>query len=128
MATDAVRPAPPPGNTVVIDRGALDDLLAGICDGGYQLVGPTVHDGAIVYRDVHSAADLPIGWGDEQDGGRYRLRRREDEAVFGSCTLHGCNCGELDAGRTARASSSSKNRLRYLATPSSACVHVSCMP
>ena len=42
-----------------------------------------MHDGAIVYRDVRSAADLPIGWGDEQDGGRYRLRRREDEAVFG---------------------------------------------
>ncbi len=42
-----------------------------------------MHDGAIVYREVRSAADLPIGWGDEQDGGTYRLRRREDEAVFG---------------------------------------------
>jgi hypothetical protein len=83
VATDAVGSAPPPGATVVIDRGALDDLLAGISGQGYQIVGPTVHDGAIVYRDVRSAADLPIGWGDEQDGGRYRLRRREDEAVFG---------------------------------------------
>jgi ferredoxin len=26
---------------------------------------------------------LPIGWTDEQDGGKYRLRRRDDEALFG---------------------------------------------
>ena len=64
------RAAPPAGTTVVIDRGAVDDLLAEIFGQGYQVVGPTVHDGAIVYRDVRSAADLPIGWGDEQDGGQ----------------------------------------------------------
>ena len=83
MVTGAAQSIPPTGATVVIDRGVLDDLLAGISGQGYQVVGPTVHDGAIVYRDVRSAADLPVGWGDEQDGGRYRLRRREDEAVFG---------------------------------------------
>ena len=27
--------------------------------------------------------DLPIGWTDEQATGRYRLRRREDQALFG---------------------------------------------
>jgi len=68
---------------VIIEHGALDELLAGISGHGYQVVGPTVRDGAIVYREVESVADLPIGWGDEQDGGRYRLRRREDDAVFG---------------------------------------------
>jgi sulfhydrogenase subunit beta (sulfur reductase) len=68
---------------VIIERGALDALLDAISRQGYQLVGPTVHEGAIVYRDVRSTADLPIGWGDEQDGGRYRLRRREDDALFG---------------------------------------------
>ena len=26
---------------------------------------------------------MPIGWTDEQDGGYYRLRRRNDEALFG---------------------------------------------
>ena len=30
-----------------------------------------------------SSADLPVGWTDEQDGGHYRLRRRDDEALFG---------------------------------------------
>ena len=36
-------------------------------------------DGAIVYDELRSAADLPVGWTDEQDGGHYRLappRRR----------------------------------------------------
>ena len=28
-------------------------------------------------------AELPIGWTDRQDGGTYRLERREDEARFG---------------------------------------------
>ena len=80
---EVARPTLHPGDSVIIDRRALDELLAAISARGYQVVGPTVHDGAIVYRDVRSAADLPIGWGDEQDGGRYRLQRREDEAVFG---------------------------------------------
>ncbi len=28
-------------------------------------------------------ADLPAGWTDEQEGGHYRVRRREDAALFG---------------------------------------------
>ncbi len=27
--------------------------------------------------------DLPVGWTDEQEGGRYRIRRRADQSVFG---------------------------------------------
>ncbi|MGZ6617063.1 MAG: 4Fe-4S dicluster domain-containing protein [Solirubrobacteraceae bacterium] len=68
---------------MIVERTALDALIGSIARQGYQVLGPTVHDGAIVYREVRSAADLPIGWGDEQEGGTYRLRRREDEAVFG---------------------------------------------
>ena len=40
-------------------------------------------DGAIVYGELRSAAELPVGWTDEQDGGHYRLNRRDDEALFG---------------------------------------------
>jgi sulfhydrogenase subunit beta (sulfur reductase) len=72
-----------PGATVIVDRSALDSLLAAIAAQGYHVVGPTVGDGAIVYGDVSSSAELPVGWSDEQDGGTYRLRRRDDQAVFG---------------------------------------------
>ena len=32
---------------------------------------------------VERISDLPVGWTDEQEAGRYRLRRRNDEALFG---------------------------------------------
>jgi ferredoxin len=67
----------------VLDRDGLDRLLAAIRQRGFRLVGPVVADGAICYGDIESSADLPAGWTDEQDGGTYRLRRRDDGALFG---------------------------------------------
>ncbi len=66
-----------------LDRHALDVLFDTLKQRGYQLVGPTVRDQAIVYDTLNSTADLPIGWTDEQDGGTYRLKRRDDKALFG---------------------------------------------
>jgi sulfhydrogenase subunit beta (sulfur reductase) len=42
-----------------------------------------VRDGAIVYDRIESPRDLPGGWTDEQEPGKYRLKRRQDEALFG---------------------------------------------
>jgi ferredoxin len=72
-----------PVTSTVISVGALDDLLAALRGRGYRLLGPTVRNGAIVYDDLASADELPVGWTDRQDGGTYRLERREDEARFG---------------------------------------------
>ena len=47
------------------------------------MVGPTIRDQAVVYDDLASVSDLPRDWSDEQDGGRYRLVRRDDDALFG---------------------------------------------
>jgi len=49
----------------------------------YQPVGPTVRDGAIIYDEIRATADLPVGWTDEQEAGVYRLKRRDDQALFG---------------------------------------------
>ena len=68
---------------LVMARGHLDQLLETIARRGFRLMGPTVRDGAIVYDEISSSADLPAGWTDEQDGGQYRLRRRGDDALFG---------------------------------------------
>jgi sulfhydrogenase subunit beta (sulfur reductase) len=67
----------------VIERRHFDELIAAIARRGYKIVGPTIREQAIVYDEIFSAADLPIGWTDEQDGGYYRLRRRGDQALFG---------------------------------------------
>ncbi len=69
--------------TSLIEPEALEGLLGALTGRGFRVVGPTVRDGAIVYEDLESAADLPIGWKDSQDAGAYRLERREDEARFG---------------------------------------------
>jgi len=73
----------PPAETRLLEREHLDDLLGALRRRGYRLLGPTVDNGAITYDELESAADLPAGWTDEQEGGTYRLRRREDEGVFG---------------------------------------------
>ncbi len=67
----------------VIEPEALEALVGVLRERGYRVLGPRLREGAIVYDDLHSAAELPIGWGDEQEAGRYRLARREDEARFG---------------------------------------------
>ena len=67
----------------VIRSAALDDLIAALRGRGYTVIGPKVRDGAIVYEEISSAADLPKGITDEQEGGTYRLHERGDDALFG---------------------------------------------
>ena len=67
----------------VIERESLDVLFEVLRRRGFTVVGPTVRDQAIVYDELSSSDDLPAGWTDEQDGGTYRLVRRQDEALFG---------------------------------------------
>jgi ferredoxin len=72
-----------PGSSHTLERESFDELFGALARRGYAVVGPTVRDQAIVYEEIASSAELPIGWTDEQEGGHYRLRRREDEALFG---------------------------------------------
>jgi Fe-S-cluster-containing hydrogenase component 2 len=71
------------GDTFMIGREAMPALFSALATQGYDLVGPTVRDGVVVYDRLASVTDLPIGWADEQDRGGYRLKRRADEALFG---------------------------------------------
>ena len=66
-----------------LDLAGLQSLFEVLKSLGYRLVGPRVHDGAIVYDELASINALPAGWTDEQEGGKYRLRKREDGALFG---------------------------------------------
>ncbi len=68
---------------LTVDVPGLDALLGALGDAGYRVIGPTVRDHAVVLDEIESVDDLPAGWGDEQDGGIYRLRRRPDRALFG---------------------------------------------
>ncbi len=63
----------PVGTKIVIDEAGLASLLSVLIKVGYAPIGPKLRDGAIVYDEIASLADLPVGWSDEQEGGHYRL-------------------------------------------------------
>ena len=73
----------PAGGPWILGREAMGTLIRALGEGGREVVGPTVRDGAVVYDRIEGDEDLPEGWTDEQVPGRYRLRRRDDPAVFG---------------------------------------------
>ena len=66
----------------VISCDALQALIAALA-ADYLVLGPTVRDGAIVYEEISDLSQLPAGWKDKQDAGKYRLERRDDNAIFG---------------------------------------------
>jgi len=68
---------------VVVEIKGLEQLFDVLRQRGYSLIGPTVRDGAVAYDSVTAVSDLPVGLVDEQEGGMYRLRKGDDERVFG---------------------------------------------
>jgi sulfhydrogenase subunit beta (sulfur reductase) len=67
----------------VLPANGLQALIATLVQRGYTVLGPREQNGAIVYGEVASTQDLPTGWKDRQEAGRYRLEPREDGAFFG---------------------------------------------
>jgi len=61
----------------------LQRLLDCLKDQGYQVIGPTIDQGAIIYDEISTINQLPQGWTDRQEPGLYRLERRADDAWFG---------------------------------------------
>ncbi len=74
---NAVRP------NLAIAAEHFQEILAVLKRQGYRTVGPTLRDGHLIYGDLPGAADLPRGWTDEQEAGAFRLKRRDDQALFG---------------------------------------------
>jgi sulfhydrogenase subunit beta (sulfur reductase) len=70
------------GAKAIVGRDALEAMIAAL-GADHQVVGPTVRDGAIVYDEIGAVSDLPVGWTDHQEAGKYRLERRTDDALFG---------------------------------------------
>jgi sulfhydrogenase subunit beta (sulfur reductase) len=67
----------------LLEAAKLKDLFEALARRGYDIIGPTIRDGAIVLDRVHSLEELPAGWTDEQASGHYRLRQCEDRGFFG---------------------------------------------
>jgi ferredoxin len=64
-------------------KSDLDTLIRLLRSQGYQVIGPTIDQAAIVYRAIESAAELPVGWTEYQEAAHYRLVERGDGRYFG---------------------------------------------
>jgi formate hydrogenlyase subunit 6/NADH:ubiquinone oxidoreductase subunit I len=67
---------------VVDAEKGLQDLIAALAKEGYDVIGPKHEDGAIVYDTLENAKDLPRGFKDEQEGGKYRLIKGREGVYF----------------------------------------------
>jgi len=65
----------------------LNNLIAVLTSHHYQVFGPIVRDKAIVYDEINSVSDLPVGWIDTQTKASYRLSKRAAKSVFSNYTV-----------------------------------------
>ena len=56
--------------TRVVSIDGLDEIVARLRESGRTVIGPVVRDGVITHDEVESVSDLPMGWTEEQEGGR----------------------------------------------------------
>jgi sulfhydrogenase subunit beta (sulfur reductase) len=71
----------------------IDVLLVELAGRGYDLMGPTVSDGVVVFDRISSAGDMARGVVDHQRPGEYRLR------ASGGTRLFDTTCGPGSAKR-----------------------------
>jgi sulfhydrogenase subunit beta (sulfur reductase) len=71
----------------ILPRANLQRLFDALSAEGYRIVGPALRDGSVVWETVQLVSNLPIGWRDQQEPGRYRLEQTSSHEVFG--VVHG---------------------------------------
>jgi Fe-S-cluster-containing hydrogenase component 2 len=65
-----------------LPKDALQSLIDLLRDDGYSVIGPKVEDAAIVYAELKSIEELPRGYRDHQEPGRYRLEKTDNPNYF----------------------------------------------
>lgn len=70
-------------STAVIERSDFSRIIELLKTSRYNVIGPRLVNGAILYDELTDIAELPVGWTDAQQRGAYRLKQRADEALFG---------------------------------------------
>jgi NAD(P)H-flavin reductase len=86
FASQAIQPGETGASQMGADwflaRANLGVMIDALRAEGRTVVGPRVVDGAITYAEIESVDDLPIGIGDEQAPGHYRLVERSHHRAF----------------------------------------------
>jgi formate hydrogenlyase subunit 6/NADH:ubiquinone oxidoreductase subunit I len=58
----------------------IDNLFAALQRDGYKIIGPTVAEGVIVFREISCPKALPRGWRETQGAGHYSLKQLESSS------------------------------------------------
>jgi sulfhydrogenase subunit beta (sulfur reductase) len=72
----------PIGCSVRIEKPDLQAVIDRLLELGYRVVGPRVAGSAIILGDLTTIDDLPAGVTDDQEPGRYRLRKNGEGTYF----------------------------------------------
>jgi ferredoxin len=72
----------PVGCHVRMEKHALQGLLDRLKQWGYRVIGPTVSQAAVIYDEIQSLAELPVGYTDDQEAGQYRIKKTDSGAYF----------------------------------------------
>jgi sulfhydrogenase subunit beta (sulfur reductase) len=67
---------------LIFDQEGLQQLLIVLKKKGYTTLGPRMSGRVIIYDELKSISDLPVGWHDIQAAGRYLLERGESGSLF----------------------------------------------
>jgi ferredoxin len=68
--------------TNVLTVDGLEAVVQALRDQGRTVIGPVVRGGVIVHDEIDSVAELPRGWTEDQEGGRYRLEPTGTPELF----------------------------------------------
>ncbi|MCX4029659.1 4Fe-4S dicluster domain-containing protein [Endozoicomonas sp. SM1973] len=65
-----------------LPRQQFPELYQALRKAGYEVIGPTVKDGAIVFSPLAGFEQLPLGWQEQVSPGRYQLEQTAGQRCF----------------------------------------------
>jgi sulfhydrogenase subunit beta (sulfur reductase) len=71
---------------VILERSEFQAFLDLLRAQGYTTIGPTIRGDAVILDEIVTPDDLPVGWMDRQDGGKYHLARHKKKMLFAVTT------------------------------------------
>ncbi len=71
---------------LLLRKTRFQDLLDHLVQAGYRVIGPTVREGVVTYDEIHRVEQIPRGWVDLQEPGKYRLRYDKNNPFWFSFT------------------------------------------
>jgi sulfhydrogenase subunit beta (sulfur reductase) len=74
-------------SSAFLPKSSLQRLIDLLQAKGHRVVGPTLRDGSVMWDTVRQVSDLPVGWRDIQEPGRYLLENTGSTQIFG--VVHG---------------------------------------